>query len=86
MEEIFNELNDALGGTAVYERASSSSCAFYFTYNDYRYSLAIFGDLAILTNITKQDYCKIATNNLTSEIAEVIRDGRLNNTIAYLFD
>ena len=73
MEEVFNKINNALGGEAVYERASSFTDAFYFTYSGDRYTLAIFGDLAILTNITMQDYCKITTNNLISEVAEVIR-------------
>ena len=70
MDKVFHEINDALGGTVVYERASSSNDAFYFTYSGDRYTLAIFGDLAILTNITKQEYCKLATNNLTAEVVE----------------
>jgi len=73
MEEVFNEINDALGSTAIYECASSSNDAFYFTYSGNRYALGIFGDLAILTNISKQDYCRFVTTNLTSEIAEVIK-------------
>lgn len=73
MEEVFNKINDVLDGTAIYEGASSSNDAFYFTYNSNRYALGIFGNLVILTNISKQDYCRFVTTNLTSEIAEVIK-------------
>lgn len=73
MEEVFNKINDVLGGTAVYEGTSYSNDAFYFTYSSNRYTLGIFGDFAILTNISKQDYCRFVTANLTSEIAEAIK-------------
>ena len=73
MKEVFDEINDALGGTAVYEGASSSNDAFYFSYNGDRHTLGIFGDFAILANISKQDYCRFVIADLASEIAEVIK-------------
>jgi hypothetical protein len=72
MDKVFSEINDALGGIAVYGGSSSSNDAFYFTYMGDRYTLGIFGDLAILTNITKQDYLKLATNNLSTGIREAV--------------
>jgi hypothetical protein len=72
MDKVFCKINDALGGTAVYEGASSSNDAFYFTHKGDRYTLAIFGDLALLTNITRQDYLKLTTSNLSAEIIEAV--------------
>lgn len=73
MDKVFDKVNDALGGTAVYEGASSSNDAFYFTYSGDRYTLGVFGNFAILTNISKQAYCKITTDNFTSEIIEATK-------------
>ena len=71
--EIIDKINETLTGAAIYIEKSTFDNSCYFLYKENRYSLGIFGDISIITNITTGNYVKLkVTGTLVSDLVQCL--------------
>lgn len=71
--EIFNKLNESLSSTATYISGSTFDNSCYFKYQSHKYSLGVFGDISIITNITNGNYVKLkVTETLVNDLIQCL--------------
>lgn len=70
--ETFNKLNESLSGV-TYISCSTFDNSCYFMYQSHKYSVGVFGEISIITNITNGNYVKLkVTENLVNDLIQCL--------------